>query len=224
MIQEGQKNMKKLDNNLKMAQADLDDMNNMKRVVDEKKRIHTEKMQGLENENNQLNQEIGELKELLAVKQKTLNNLKKRNEQSKKNKKKLIEIHNKEVEENASNKNRLDVLNESDDIGIKNGKKNNIIYRQNKNFNLTQNQTRNNISTKFRNVDNKNSSIKKFFYKSYENDSNNPNIFEKKKSVNNTNQNLMLLNKHYNKEKKIKIKRNNLRPITQPDEKKNKEN
>ena len=50
---------------------------------------------------------------------------KKRNEQSKKNKKKLIEIHNKEIEENASNKNRLDVLNESDDIGIKNGKKNN---------------------------------------------------------------------------------------------------
>ena len=135
MIQEGQKNMKKLDNNLKMAQADLDDMNNMKRVVDEKKRIHTEKMQGLENENNQLNQEIGELKELLAVKQKTLNNLKKRNEQSKKNKKKLIEIHNKEVEENASNKNRLDVLNESDDIGIKNGKKNNSNNQINNNNN-----------------------------------------------------------------------------------------
>ena len=103
-------------------------------------------------------------------------------------------------------------------------KKNNIIYRQNKNFNLTQNQTRNNISAKFRNVDNKNSSIKKFFYKSYENDCNNPNTFEKKKSVNNTNQNLMLLNKHYNKEKKIKIKRNNLRPITQPDEKENQRN
>ena len=103
-------------------------------------------------------------------------------------------------------------------------KKNNIIYRQNKNFNLTQNQTRNNISAKFRNVDNKNSSIKKFFYKSYENDSNNPNTLEKKKSVNNTNQNLMLLNKHYNKEKKIKIKRNNLRPITQPDEKENQRN
>ena len=103
-------------------------------------------------------------------------------------------------------------------------KKNNIIYRQNKNFNLTQNQTRNNISAKFRNVDNKNSSIKKFFYKSYENDNNNPNTFEKKKSVNNTNQNLMLLNKHYNKEKKIKIKRNNLRPITQPDEKENQRN
>ena len=39
MILEGQKNIQKLDNNLKMAQADLDDMNNMKRVVDEKKRI-----------------------------------------------------------------------------------------------------------------------------------------------------------------------------------------
>ena len=71
----------------------------------------------------------------MAVKQKTLNNLKKRNEQSKKNKKKLIEIHNKEIEENASNKNRLDVLNESDDIGIKNGKKNNSNNQINNNNN-----------------------------------------------------------------------------------------
>ena len=82
--------MKKLDNNLKMAQADLDDMNNMKRLVDEKERIHTEKMKGLENENNQLNEEVGELKELLVAKKKTLNNLKIRNEQSRKNKKKLL--------------------------------------------------------------------------------------------------------------------------------------
>ena len=61
-VQEGQKNIHKLDNNLKLAQADLDDMNNMKRLVDEKERIHTEKMKGLENENKQLYEELGELK------------------------------------------------------------------------------------------------------------------------------------------------------------------
>ena len=75
-----------------MAKADLDDMNNMKRVVDEKERIHLEKIKGLENENKQLDEEVGEIKELLAAKKKTLNNYKKRNEQSRKNKKKLIEI------------------------------------------------------------------------------------------------------------------------------------
>ena len=61
-VQEGKKNIHKLDNNLKLAQADLDDMNNMKRLVDEKERIHTEKMKGLENENKQLDEEVGELK------------------------------------------------------------------------------------------------------------------------------------------------------------------
>ena len=128
MIVEGQKNIKKLDNNLKLAQADLDDMNNMQRVVDEKKRIHNEKMKGLENENNQLNEEVGELKELLTAKQKTLNNLKIRNEQSRKNKKKLIEIKNREIEENK--KNVLDVLNESDDIRNKKVKNNKNDYNQ----------------------------------------------------------------------------------------------
>ena len=72
-----------------MAQADLDDMNNMKRVVDERERIHSEKIKNFENENNQLDEEVKELKELLASKKNILNNYKKRNEQSKKNKKKL---------------------------------------------------------------------------------------------------------------------------------------
>ena len=77
-----------------MAQADLDDMNNMKRVVDERERIHSEKIKNFENENNQLDEEVKELKELLASKKNILNNYKKRNEQSKKNKKKLIEHNN----------------------------------------------------------------------------------------------------------------------------------
>ena len=123
-VQEGQKNIHKLDNNLKLAQADLDDMNNMKRLVDEKERIHTEKMKGLENENKQLDEELGELKELLDAKKKTLNNLKKRNEQSRKNKKKLVEIKNKELNDKASNRSGLDALNETNDIGSKNMKKN----------------------------------------------------------------------------------------------------
>ncbi len=123
-VQEGKKNIHKLDNNLKLAQADLDDMNNMKRLVDEKERIHTEKMKGLENENKQLDEEVGELKELLAAKKKTLNNLKKRNEQSRKNKKKLVEIKKQELNDKASNRSGLDALNETNDIGSKNMKKN----------------------------------------------------------------------------------------------------
>ena len=122
---EGQKNIKKLDNNLKMAQADLDDMNNMKRVVDEKEKLHLEKIKGLENEKKQLDEEVGELKELLAAKKNTLNNYKKRNEQSRKNKKKLIEIKKQEMNEKASNNSKLDALNESNDIGTKKVKNNN---------------------------------------------------------------------------------------------------
>ena len=134
MINEGQKNITKLDNNIKMAQADLDDMNNMKRVVDERERIHSEKIKNFENENNQLDEEVKELKELLASKKNILNNYKKRNEQSKKNKKKLIEIRNQENKANISNNNnnnnnRFDELNDSDDIDNKD--------RKNKNQNNT---------------------------------------------------------------------------------------
>ena len=118
-VKDGQKNMQKIDNNLKLAQADLEDMNNMKRLVDEKERIHTEKMKGFENENKQLEEEVGELKELLAAKKKTLNNLKKRNENSRKNKKKLNEINKQGIDDKVSNRSGLDVLNESNDINNK---------------------------------------------------------------------------------------------------------
>ena len=127
MILEGKRNIQKLDNNLKLAQADLDDMNNMKRVVDEKERIHNEKIKGLESESNQLNEEVKELQELLAAKKKTLNSLKARNEQSKKHKKKLLEIQNNEMKEKVSNNSKFNALNESNDIqnkDIKNTSKN----------------------------------------------------------------------------------------------------
>ena len=136
IAQEGKKNIQKLDNNLKMAKADLDDMNNMKRVVDEKERIHLEKIKGLENENKQLDEEVGELKELLAAKKKTLNNYKKRNEQSRKNKKKLIEIKKNEMNNNSG----FDGLNESNDITnkktkVKNNNQNQVDISQNQNGN-----------------------------------------------------------------------------------------
>ena len=88
MVQEGEKNVKKMDNNLKLAQADIDDMNNRRRVIDEKEKINSEKMKRLENDNNQLDEEINELKELLSKKKNILKNIKKRNEQSRSNRNK----------------------------------------------------------------------------------------------------------------------------------------
>ena len=120
MVQEGENNIKKMDNNLKLAQADIDDMNNRKRVIDEKEKINSEKMKRLENENNQLDEEVNELKELLAKKKNILKNLKKRNEQSRNNRNKLNKIKNQESNRNGAGDN---ILNESDDIGNKSGSK-----------------------------------------------------------------------------------------------------
>ena len=141
MINEGQKNIKKLDNDIKMVQADLDNKNNMKRVVDEKERIYMEKMKSLENENKQLDEEVNELKELLTTKKNILNNYKKRNEQSKKNKKKLIQIKNQENNLNINNNNNsgFDALNNSNDIGTKKG---NNISQNNPNDNKNETKKR----------------------------------------------------------------------------------
>ena len=103
MVQEGEKNVKKMDNNLKLAQADIDDMNNRRRVIDEKEKINSEKMKRLENDNNQLDEEINELKELLSKKKNILKNIKKRNEQSRSNR--------------SGTNNNNNILNDSDDIG-----------------------------------------------------------------------------------------------------------
>ena len=93
---EGEKNMYKLDNNLKLAQADLDDMNNKQRVIDEKKKINSGKMQELERENKQLDSEVNELKNLLKTKKEQLNKIKMRNANARKNKQLLEEQKYKE--------------------------------------------------------------------------------------------------------------------------------
>ena len=147
-LKEGQKNIHQLDNNLKMAQADLNDMDNMKRVVDEKERIHINKIKGLENKNKKLDEEIAELKELKAAKNKTLNNLRKRNEQSKINKKKLVEIQNREINDKISNKSGLDALNESNDVNIKKIKKSS---KTNLDTNNQVNNSKTNIKKKVKN-------------------------------------------------------------------------
>ena len=116
MVQEGEKNVKKMDNNLKLAQADIDDMNNRRRVIDEKEKINSEKMKRLENDNNQLDEEINELKELLYKKKNILKNIKKRNEQSRSNRNKLNQIKNQESNRSGTNNNN-NILNDSDDIG-----------------------------------------------------------------------------------------------------------
>ena len=112
---EGEKNIKKKERNIKLAQVDLDDINNKKRVLDEKEKINNNKIQNLENENNELNEEIVELKENLNKKKEILNNLKKRIEQIIKNKKKLEEM-NKENE----------TKNDSEDDKKKKRKKNDV--------------------------------------------------------------------------------------------------
>jgi hypothetical protein len=112
---EGEKNIKKMERNIKLAQVDLDDINNKKRVLDEKEKINNNKIQNLENENNELNEEIVELKENLNKKKEILNNLKKRIEQMIKNKKKFEEM-NKENE----------TKNDSEDDKKKKRKKNDV--------------------------------------------------------------------------------------------------
>jgi len=74
---ENEMNIKKMDNNIKFAKADLNDMNNMKRVIDEKERINVEKIKMLEIDNVQLDSDVNELKEILDKKKSILKNLKK---------------------------------------------------------------------------------------------------------------------------------------------------
>ena len=97
---EGIKNIKKMERNIKLTQVDLDDMDNKKRVLDEKEKINNDKIKSLENENNELDGEIDELKENLNKKKDILKNLKKRIEQMRRNKKKLEEMKNNNDENN----------------------------------------------------------------------------------------------------------------------------
>ena len=112
MNKEGEKNLKKMENNLKLAQVDLDNINNQKRVLDEKEKSNNEKIKSLEKENGDLDKEVAELKENLENKKNTLKNLKKRNEQARKNKKKLEEMKKKEKEEKSDEDNNKSKDNE----------------------------------------------------------------------------------------------------------------
>ena len=112
MNKEGEKNLKKMENNLKLAQVDLDNINNQKRVLDEKEKSNNEKIKSLEKENEDLDKEVIELKENLENKKNTLKNLKKRNEQARKNKKKLEEMKKKEKEEKSDEDNNKSKDNE----------------------------------------------------------------------------------------------------------------
>ena len=112
MNKEGEKNMKKMENNLKLAQVDLDNINNQKRVLDEKEKSNNEKIISLENENNKLDTELTELKENLNNKKKIWKNLKKRNEEAKKNKKKLEEMKEKSDESSDNDKKKKRKKNE----------------------------------------------------------------------------------------------------------------
>ena len=112
MNKEGEKNLKKMENNLKLAQVDLDNINNQKRVLDEKEKSNNEKIKSLEKENEDLDKEVVELKENLENKKNTLKNLKKRKEQARKNKKKLEEMKKKEKEEKSDEDNNKSKDNE----------------------------------------------------------------------------------------------------------------
>ena len=87
MQKENDKNVKKIDNNLKLAQVEMEELKNKKRVADEKERINKEKIESMENENNKLEEEINDLKETLQRKEKQLQGLKQINTQKKLNKK-----------------------------------------------------------------------------------------------------------------------------------------
>ena len=122
MKKENDINIMKMDNNIKLAQADLNDMNNMKRVYDEKERINVEKIKRLENDNLQLDSDVNELKEILDKKKNILKNLKKRNAQSLNNRNRLNQMNN---NNNYINNGKADiVLNESIEEGNNNNNNN----------------------------------------------------------------------------------------------------
>ena len=74
MKKEGEKNMKKVEKNLKLAQVDIDNINNQKRVLDEKEKSNTQRINDLESENEKLDKELNELKENLENKKNILKN------------------------------------------------------------------------------------------------------------------------------------------------------
>ena len=135
---ENEKNKLMMNNNIKLAQADINDMNNMKRVANEKERINNEKIKRLENDNTQLDNEVIELKEILDKKKNILKNMKKRNQQARNNRIKINEMNNNQ----KNNINNDYILNQSiDDI-------NNINNNANENNNNNNNNNGQNNTNK----------------------------------------------------------------------------
>ena len=140
MNKENDKNQLMMNNNIKLAQADINDMNNMKRVVNEKERINNEKIKRLENDNTQLDNEVIELKEILDKKKNILKNMKKRNQQARNNRIKINEMNNNQ----KNNINNDYILNQSiDDINNINNNAN-----ENNNNNNNNNNGQNNTNKK----------------------------------------------------------------------------
>ena len=140
MNKENDKNQLMMNNNIKLAQADINDMNNMKRVANEKERINNEKIKRLENDNTQLDNEVIELKEILDKKKNILKNMKKRNQQARNNRIKINEMNNNQI----NNINNDYILNQSiDDINNINNNAN-----ENNNNNNNNNNGQNNTNKK----------------------------------------------------------------------------
>ena len=76
MHKENDKNIKKIDNTLKIAQVEMENVKNQKRVIDEKERINKDKIESMENENKKLEEDINDLKDSLDRKKKQLESLK----------------------------------------------------------------------------------------------------------------------------------------------------
>lgn len=76
MMKESDRNYRKIDNNLKLAQAEIDDVANKKRVADTKEKMNKDKIDTLINEEKNLSEEIEDLKDTLKMKQEQLNKLK----------------------------------------------------------------------------------------------------------------------------------------------------
>ncbi len=105
MHKENDKNVKKIDNTLKIAQVEMENVKNQKRVVDEKERINKDKIESMENENKKLEEDINDLKDSLDRKNKQLESLKESIKQKKLNQAKIQEEKKRKKKENQKKDN-----------------------------------------------------------------------------------------------------------------------
>ena len=100
MHKENDKNIKKIDNTLKIAQVEMENVKNQKRVIDEKERINKDKIESMENENKKLEEDINDLKDSLDRKKKQLESLKESIKQKKLTQAKIQEKKKRNKKEN----------------------------------------------------------------------------------------------------------------------------